>query len=146
MSGSGRVCVFSVSGVTLRSAFSHFLSLREALKSTASHLATDRVSTIAWSSDGHALVVGWANGFSIWSAFGRLILWAVNGDVGSGSNDSEGMEKPLHFEDYYTSGIQTALWAHGDFEMWLLCPPRVEATETGAYKSRLRQSLTQLLQ
>jgi hypothetical protein len=107
------------------------MSLRDALKSTASHLATDQISTLAWSSDGHALAVGWTNGFSIWSAYGRLILWGVNGDIGSGSNDSEGMARPLDFQDYYAAGVKRALWAHGDFELWLLCPTRPEPKEMG---------------
>lgn len=53
--------------------YSHTFSVREAMRSTASYLRTGHCTSLAWSSDGHALATGWQKGWSIWSTFGKLM-------------------------------------------------------------------------
>lgn len=111
------------------------MALRDALKSTASHLQPGSTTCISWTSDGLALAVGWSNGYSIWSAFGRLASWSINGDVGNGDSDllDRGTSK---FEDHYLWGVSKLLWCPGDFELWIACPPCERPRDLGKRSSR----------
>lgn len=88
----------------LAPSISHVLSLRKSLNSTASGLETGRVTCLAWTSDGYALAVGWALGWSIWSVYGRLGSWSVLGSLRSGYG-VEG-EKSESFEDHFMHGVR----------------------------------------
>lgn len=142
---SGTVSVYSyLPSVELRSPqFSHFLSLRQALNSTASGLETGRVMCMAWTSDGYALAVGWSLGYAIWSTYGRLGSWSVAGSLAEGYG-VEG-EKSDSFEDHFMQGVRNLVrrsrslsllqsrpdafsrqfWGPGNLELIMLCPPPV---------------------
>ena len=80
---------------------SHHFSLRNTLKSTAPHLETGSVTTLAWTSDGYALAVGWTAGWSVWTVYGKLTTWAVGGDAG----DTDAGEPSSTFEDRFMKGV-----------------------------------------
>lgn len=106
---------------------SHNCSLRYALKSSASFLTAGAVTSLAWTSDGYALAVGWRHGFSMWSAYGRLTCWALNGCVDVGDMESISAELDPAIQDRFVGGVDRLCWVQGDFELWMLCPPPKEA-------------------
>ena len=69
----GTVAVYNYRAPGRTPLLSHSLSVRQALKSTASYLTPGPVHSLAWTSDGYALAVGWEKGLSIWSTYGKLM-------------------------------------------------------------------------
>lgn len=55
-------------------------------------------------SDGYALACGWAQGWSIWSVYGRLGSWSVAGGLDTGFG-VEG-ERSDSFEDGFMLGVR----------------------------------------
>ncbi|GAA5876832.1 hypothetical protein JCM3774_000784 [Rhodotorula dairenensis] len=102
---------------------SHECALRESLNTTASALMTGRVECLAWTSDGYALACGWAQGWSIWSVYGRLGSWSVAGGLDTGFG-VEG-ERSDSFEDGFMLGVRNLFWSPGNHELFVLCPPPV---------------------
>lgn len=84
---------------------SHVLDLRKSLNTTASGLETGSVRSMSWTSDGHALAVAWANGFSVWSVYGRLQAWGVS-DQACGS---EGIARTKTWEDAFMHAGRTTV-------------------------------------
>lgn len=93
--------------------FSHSLSIRKALRSTASYLTTGPVRCLSWSSDGHAIAVGWERGFAVWSTYGKLMGCSL---VESWDNVSR------NFSDRFMWGVNGMFWGPGNTELFLLCP------------------------
>lgn len=120
-----------MSNVNLRSMLSHNLSLRYALKSSASSLECGPVTCLAWTSDGYALAVGWANGFSLWSPYGRLTCWSLNGCVDIGDLESASPTLDPSIQDRFVAGTTDMCWIQGDFDLWMLCPPPEETAKKG---------------
>ncbi|TKA57063.1 hypothetical protein B0A53_01019 [Rhodotorula sp. CCFEE 5036] len=102
---------------------SHECALRESLNTTASALVTGRVECLAWTSDGYALACGWAQGWSIWSVYGRLGSWSVAGGLDTGFG-VEG-ERSDSFEDGFMLGVRKLFWSPGNHELFVLCPPPI---------------------
>ncbi|GAA5952681.1 hypothetical protein JCM21900_000402 [Sporobolomyces salmonicolor] len=102
---------------------SHTLSLRRSLNTTATALTTGRVTCLSWTSDGYALAVGWVQGWSVWSVYGRLGSWSVAGSLASGYG-VEG-EKSDAFEDHFMHGVRDLFWSPGNLELFVLCPPPI---------------------
>ncbi|CAG8820683.1 355_t:CDS:2, partial [Gigaspora rosea] len=47
-----------------------------------SHISASSVTSLAWTSDGHAIAVGWQNeGMAVWSVYGRLLMTTVRDDL-----------------------------------------------------------------
>ena len=69
----GLVAIYTYRAPDKTALFSHTLSIRHALRSTASYLTTGSCTSLAWSSDGHGLAVGWEHGWSVWSTYGKLM-------------------------------------------------------------------------
>ncbi|GAA6063151.1 hypothetical protein JCM10212_006309 [Sporobolomyces blumeae] len=113
----------------LRPAFSHTHSLLEALTTTSTTLRTSRCTSLAYTSDGLSLAVGWDQGWSVWSCFGRLTSWSTSGVGGSAGDAAGGYgvegEKGNGFEDHFMSGVRDLFWGSGDLELFVLCPPPV---------------------
>ncbi|GAA5973403.1 hypothetical protein JCM11641_003115 [Rhodosporidiobolus odoratus] len=109
-----------------RPTFSHSLSLRESLNTTASGLTTGKVICLSWTSDGLALALGWQQGFSVWSAYGRLGAWSV-ASAGSGGFEGHGVEgeRGDSFEDHFLHGVRNLFWSPGNLELFVLCPPPI---------------------
>jgi hypothetical protein len=70
---SGLVVIYTYRAPDKAALLSHTLSIRKALRSTASYLTTGPCTTLSWTSDGHGLAVGWQNGWSVWSTYGKLM-------------------------------------------------------------------------
>lgn len=92
--------------------FSHSLSIRKALRSTASYLTTGAVQCLSWSSDGHAIAVGWERGFAVWSTYGKLMGCSL---VESWDTISS------NFSDRFMWGVRGMFWGPGNTELFLLC-------------------------
>ncbi|GJN88122.1 hypothetical protein Rhopal_001078-T1 [Rhodotorula paludigena] len=107
---------------------SHVSALKESLRSTASALATGRVTCLSWTPDGYALACGWHLGWSLWSVYGRLGSWSVAGslgaDAGGAGHGVEG-ERSDAFEDHFMEGVRKCFWVDGGSELVVLCPPPV---------------------
>jgi hypothetical protein len=92
---------------------SHTLSLRSSLNSTATALTTGPCTSQSWSSDGYALAVGWSEGWSIWSVYGKLGSWSVEGCARSGYGVEGEMGET--FEDHFMGGVRdlvsTIFWS-----------------------------------
>ncbi|KAM0787921.1 hypothetical protein ACM66B_006127 [Microbotryomycetes sp. NB124-2] len=100
---------------------SHTSSLRQTLNTTTSGLQTGRVTALSWASDGYALALGWQFGWAIWSVYGRLGSWSVQGSLATGYG-VEG-EKSDAFEDHFMHGVRDLFWSPGNLELFILCPP-----------------------
>lgn len=109
---SGQCALYSVIMPSQAFMRSHHFSLRNTLKSTAPHLETGSVTTLAWTSDGYALAVGWTSGWSVWTVYGKLTTWAVGGDAG----DSDAGEPSRTFEDRFMKGVDKLVSTY----RWLL--------------------------
>ncbi|KDE04043.1 hypothetical protein MVLG_05482 [Microbotryum lychnidis-dioicae p1A1 Lamole] len=103
--------------------FSHEHSLRKSLNTTATGLDTGHVTCLSYTPDGYALAVGWHLGWSIWSVYGRLGSWSVQGSLKAGYG-VEG-EKSDAFEDHFMNGVRGMFWTRGGYELVVLCPPPV---------------------
>ncbi|GAA5895098.1 Ric1p [Sporobolomyces salmoneus] len=106
--------------------YSHTHSLLASLSTTSTSLSPYRVNSLAYSSDGVALAVGWERGWSVWSVFGRLGSWSTESamrEEGAGYG-VEG-EKGMGFEDHFLGGVKQLFWGPGDTELFVLCPPPV---------------------
>lgn len=108
-----------------KASFSHELSLKKALSSTASYLACGAVQSLQWTSDGLALVVGWEKGWSVWSAWGKLMSHSFSEDLST--------NRSKKFSDFYMLGVRDAFWGPGGTELFLL------ATSTGSGSPSDRQ-------
>ncbi|GAA98116.1 hypothetical protein E5Q_04799 [Mixia osmundae IAM 14324] len=113
---------------------SHRLSLRAALRSTASHLNCDSVTAMSWTRDGHALAVGLLRGWSVWSVFGRLACWAGNGQASGAVEENDSSS----FSDAFFNGIDALFWNAADSELFVLAKPRqVEGSACKAIDTQL---------
>ncbi|WFD32784.1 WD40 repeat protein [Malassezia sp. CBS 17886] len=115
----GRVRVFDYESPTAALRASHTFDLRTALHSTASFLHTGRVLCAAWSSEGHALAVGWEHGWALWSTYGQLLCHSFRDDWPSTTRT---------FRDAFLFGTAAVLWGPGNTEL-LLGPTAGAAAE-----------------
>lgn len=108
----GTVSVYTFRAPDKIALFSHSFSVRQAMRSTASYLKTGHCTSLAWSSDGHALATGWQKGWSIWSTFGKLMGCSLT------ENWQDASEK---FSDMFMRGVQNLFWGPGNTELFLTC-------------------------
>lgn len=80
--------------------------------------ATGRVTTLAWTADGHVLAVGYERGWAVWSMFGHIITHSFR-------NDWDSMTRV--YRDTFQFGTQSVFWALGGTELFVL--PRVPPTD-----------------
>ncbi|UZJ55318.1 hypothetical protein CBS101457_004638 [Exobasidium rhododendri] len=109
---SGIVVIYTYRAPDKAALYSHSLSIRKALRSTASYLTTGPCTTLAWSSDGHGLAVGWERGWSIWSTYGKLMGCSMVEDW---------QEASTAFSDVFMKGVREMFWGPGNTELFLLC-------------------------
>ncbi|CDW97606.1 hypothetical protein, partial [Sporisorium scitamineum] len=111
----GTVAVYNYRTPGRTPLLSHTLSVRQALKSTASYLTTGSVCSLAWTSDGYALAVGWEKGLSIWSAYGKLMGCTLREDWELASKN---------FSDAFMFGSHDLFWGPGNTELFILALPK----------------------
>lgn len=104
-------------------ALAYETSLRKALKSTSSGLECGAAQSLAWTSDGYALAVGWRMGWALFSVFGRLSSWSVAGALASGGGYGIDGDCGDAFEDHYMRGVKQLFWGQANLELYLLCAP-----------------------
>lgn len=110
----------------IKAATSHVLSLRKALRSTASYLDCGHVQTLQWTSDGLALAAGWQKGWSVWSAWGKLMGHSFVEDL-SGRN-----RRHKEFADKFMDGVRDLFWSPGGTELFVLAGlQQVEPQDAG---------------
>uniref|UniRef100_V5EY27 RIC1 C-terminal alpha solenoid region domain-containing protein n=2 Tax=Kalmanozyma brasiliensis (strain GHG001) TaxID=1365824 RepID=V5EY27_KALBG len=114
----GTVAVYHYRAPGRTPLLSQTLSIREALKSTASYLTTGAVRSLAWTSDGYALAVGWQKGLSIWSTYGKLMGCTLREDWELASKN---------FSDAFMFGTRDLFWGPGNTELFLLALPKHDA-------------------
>ncbi|KAL9938854.1 hypothetical protein V8E36_002573 [Tilletia maclaganii] len=107
----GTLRVFSYRSPTKKPAFSHALSIRDSLRSTASFLQTGKVTSLAWTSDGYALAVGWEHGWAVWSTYGKLMASSFRDDWASTSR---------HFSDSFMLGVEGLFWGPCNSQLFIL--------------------------
>lgn len=73
---SGLVNIIVLPPYPQQSRFSHKLDLKH---SANLRVQPGKVTSMAWTSDGYALAVGYENGWAVWSMGGRLDGWGVAG-------------------------------------------------------------------
>ncbi|CEH17800.1 WD40 repeat protein [Ceraceosorus bombacis] len=96
----GSVAVYTYHPHSAKARPSHMLSVRTALKSTASYLTTGPVKSLQWTEDGHALAVAWEKGWAVWSTYGKLMACSL----------TEGWENASRtFTDHFMRGLDDAL-------------------------------------
>ncbi|KDN39153.1 RIC1-domain-containing protein [Tilletiaria anomala UBC 951] len=107
----GTVAIYSYRSPDRVPLQTHILSLRQSYKSTASYLTTGPVTSLSWTSDGHALAVAWENGWAVWSTYGKL--------MGCSLRESwTGMHKK--FMDTFLFGAKRLFWGLGNTELYFL--------------------------
>ncbi|CAG8513882.1 710_t:CDS:10 [Ambispora leptoticha] len=77
------------------------------------------VTSIAWTSDGYAVAVGWRDeGLALWSVYGRLLMTSMS--------DDGPQSLPNNFQDQFLCGIDNLFWGVGDYELFILHTKRKE--------------------
>lgn len=109
-----------------RAVSSHILSLRTALRSTASSLSSGPVQTLQWTSDGLALAVGWEKGWAVWSAWGKLMGHSF-------THDAFGVRNK-HFADVFMDGVRDLFWGPGGTELFVLAGQRQSQQQQKSFK------------
>ncbi|KAG0258412.1 hypothetical protein DFQ27_004650 [Actinomortierella ambigua] len=90
--------------------FSHKLALKES--QGYSHGRTDRIVSLSWTSDGHALAVGQENRCpSVWSVYGAKLF-------PTGSHDLPSLRYAT--DDPYLLGTRHLFWAAGNMDLMVL--------------------------
>ncbi|SNX83352.1 uncharacterized protein MEPE_02059 [Melanopsichium pennsylvanicum] len=112
---NGTVAVYNYRAPGRTLFFSHALSVREALKSTASYLATGSVRSLAWTSDGYGLAVGCQKGLTVWSTYGKLMGCTLREDWELASKN---------FSDTFMFGSRDLFWGPGNTELFILALPK----------------------
>ncbi|KAN0063340.1 WD40 repeat protein [Thecaphora frezii] len=107
----GTIAVYNYRAHGRTPTFSHTLSVRQALKSTASYLQTGSVHSMSWTSDGYALAVGWDKGLGVWSTYGKLMGCSLREDWETASK---------HFSDSFMFGVRDLFWGPGNTELFVL--------------------------
>ncbi|PWN40610.1 RIC1-domain-containing protein [Ceraceosorus guamensis] len=117
----GSVAVYTYHPHSAKARPSHMLSVRTALKSTASYLTTGPVKSLQWTEDGHALAVAWEKGWAVWSTYGKLMACSL----------TEGWENASRtFTDHFMRGVQSAFWGPGSCDLFMLHVPSDDPTPT----------------
>ncbi|TKY86701.1 hypothetical protein EX895_004341 [Sporisorium graminicola] len=111
----GTVAVYNYRTPGRTPLLSHTLSVRQALKSTASYLTSGPVCSLAWTSDGYAIAVGWEKGLSIWSTYGKLMGCTLREDWELASKN---------FSDAFMFGSRDLFWGPGNTELFILALPK----------------------
>ncbi|PWZ00713.1 RIC1-domain-containing protein [Testicularia cyperi] len=107
----GTVAVYNYRAFGRTPIMSHTMSVRHALKSTASYLTTGSVQSLSWTSDGYALAVGWDRGMAVWSTYGKLMCCTLREDWELASK---------HFSDAFMFGARSLFWGPGNTELFIL--------------------------
>jgi hypothetical protein len=90
--------------------FSHLLNLRH---SANLRVTLGAVTSMAWTSDGYALAVGYERGWAVWSMGGRLNGWGV------ASQDSDDEEPQV---DTFMDGVANLFWSTGNLDLFMQVP------------------------
>lgn len=106
---NGVVQVYTYRAPDRTAPLSHELSIRKALRSTASYLTTGPCTCLAWTSDGHALAVGWETGWSVWSTFGKLMGCSLIENWHDAS---------ARFSDSFMQGVSDLFWSPGNTDLF----------------------------
>ncbi|CCV00144.1 unnamed protein product [Malassezia sympodialis ATCC 42132] len=101
----GRIALFEFQTSTQTPLLTHELALPPTLGPPGA------VRTLSWTSDGHALAVGWDHGWALWSPFGRLLAHSFRDDWQSTTRV---------FRDGFAFGVQSVFWGLGGTELFLL--------------------------
>ncbi|KAK0524719.1 WD40 repeat protein [Tilletia horrida] len=72
---------------------------------------TGKVTSLAWTSDGYALAVGWEHGWAVWSTYGKLMASSFRDDWASASK---------HFSDSFMFGVESLFWGPCNSELFIL--------------------------
>ncbi|CAG8465384.1 5719_t:CDS:10 [Paraglomus occultum] len=88
--------------------FSHKLTIGEKTR-----VSTGAVTSLAWTSDGYALAVGWRNeGLALWSVYGRLLMSTLQ--------DEELQSFQTSCQDAFVHGVNDMFWSSGNCELFVL--------------------------
>ncbi|KAG0941132.1 hypothetical protein G6F32_008538 [Rhizopus arrhizus] len=103
---SGVVYVYSTQSHTTPPVLSHKLQLTTWKKSVGS------VSSLCWTSDGHAISVGYKEqGLSIWSVYGSMLF---------ASNELDEASEEENLKDTYMKGVRSLFWGPGNHQLFIL--------------------------
>lgn len=98
------------------------LTLPDALRSTDAYLDTGRVTSLAYSSDGHALFAGYERGWALWSPFGMLYFHSFRDDWDTAVRT---------FRDQFMFGVAGAFFGPGNTELFVV--PGADAPDALAF-------------
>lgn len=90
--------------------FSHALDLKH---SANLRVQVGAVQTMAWTSDGYALAVGYEHGWAVWSMGGQLNGWGV------AAQDHDEDSGPV---DAFMRGVSALFWAPGNLDLVMVAP------------------------
>ncbi|CAG8511585.1 12925_t:CDS:10 [Acaulospora morrowiae] len=110
----GHVYVYFAKNYNGSIQLSHKLSITEHLETSLDILfdIISPVTSLAWTSDGHAIAVGWQNeGMAVWSVYGRLLMTNIRDDWPRTMPNSE---------DSVVRGVIDLFWSSGNYELFFL--------------------------
>ncbi|OAD01955.1 hypothetical protein MUCCIDRAFT_144086 [Mucor lusitanicus CBS 277.49] len=109
----GVVYVYSASSYTAIPVLSHTLALSSwASQNSSVHPQENAVESLAWTSDGYAVSVGYkTHGLAVWSVYGGLLC------ASSEMDDVFGGDR---LKDTYVKGIQSLFWGPGNHQLYVL--------------------------
>ncbi|KAI8142660.1 RIC1-domain-containing protein [Fennellomyces sp. T-0311] len=122
---SGKVYVYSannyISAPTLSHEFTRQPNGPADLRSTT-HAAENSIKTLAWTSDGYALAVGFERrGLSVWSVYGHPLASINETDDIFYSRGDAG--EPYLPQDTYVKGVSSLFWGPGNHQLFVLSAP-----------------------
>ncbi|WFD24873.1 WD40 repeat protein [Malassezia equina] len=101
----GRIALYEFQTSTQTPLRTHELALPRTLGESGT------VHSLSWTPDGHALAVGWAHGWALWSPFGRLLAHSFRDDWASTTRI---------FRDTFAFGVKSVFWGLSGTDLFLL--------------------------
>ncbi|KAI9489868.1 RIC1-domain-containing protein [Zychaea mexicana] len=126
---SGKVYVYSANNYVSAPTLSHEF-IRQAngpadMRST-SYGTQSSIKSLAWTSDGYALAVGFeSRGIAVWSVYGNLLSSiSVIDDIFYSHGD--GGDEPYLPQDTYIKGVSSLFWGPGNHHLFILSAPELK--------------------
>ncbi|KAJ8656341.1 hypothetical protein O0I10_007906 [Lichtheimia ornata] len=119
---SGKVYVYSAHNYTSTPTLSHvFTRDMNAPADARGSSSNTSIKTLAWTSDGYAIAVGFEKqGLAVWSVYGNLLCSiSATDDIFYSKADDDDFGSELS-QDAYVAGVQGLFWGPGNHQLFIL--------------------------
>ncbi|OAD78538.1 hypothetical protein PHYBLDRAFT_163644 [Phycomyces blakesleeanus NRRL 1555(-)] len=125
---SGLIRIYSANHYLSPPEYSHTLELETGGATTwgsinNKSISRDAVQSLAWTSDGYAISVGYEyRGLAIWSVYGTLLssMSELEEMFGERQNNPNIINRYSHLQDTYIHGVYSMFWGPGNYQLFVL--------------------------